>query len=323
MAFAVHCPCGITLRADEQFRGRKARCPKCGLTIVLGGPEADAGKKVVLVKEPETPGDHLSPRETTSFEGRSFDHVPDVDEVQRSEEQRFVLDDYFAEPDPRFLIRHPQRPFALPREERPEWDRTVEWREENRSLIEQWERRIMLDHEDKIKHLHHANRAHHADWVRALSKAESAIDRSPSVAGPYLYAAIFCRKLKRIEDAFILLKEGIVECDVVFPLYEAVAELADAEDNLLGMLGWSMWSVLSALSIDQSTRTAGHYVNVVGTYFGRPLLDCSGEAPEFIMDHVIRLQEMCRGCSIDRRIMIEGAWLGHMQWSLSTHDFVE
>jgi len=49
MAITLKCSCGKTLKVDEKHRGKKAKCPACGNTLLVEGQDTDTA---VQTEEP-------------------------------------------------------------------------------------------------------------------------------------------------------------------------------------------------------------------------------------------------------------------------------
>lgn len=43
MAITIKCTCGKTLKVDEKHRGKKAKCPECGNTLLVQEQDAETG----------------------------------------------------------------------------------------------------------------------------------------------------------------------------------------------------------------------------------------------------------------------------------------
>jgi hypothetical protein len=76
MPISIRCDCGKTLKVDEQYRGKKVKCPACGTSVLVQdvsdtGVQADAPTKAsVAVGDAETPR-RRKPLERPAAKGRS------------------------------------------------------------------------------------------------------------------------------------------------------------------------------------------------------------------------------------------------------------
>ncbi len=91
--------------------------------------------------------------------------------------------------------------------------------------------------------LHSSEKRHD---LQGLKLADAAIRAYPDHAVPYVWAAMFLRKLGRHQDAVKCLSRAIRRCKQRTHLYAAMGEVAYETNQLPHMLGWCIRSVIAA-----------------------------------------------------------------------------
>jgi DNA-directed RNA polymerase subunit RPC12/RpoP len=283
MVFRVSCDnCGKSLKAREEFVGKKVRCPQCGHRLVVRKPSGmlDDTEDVGLAPIDEQEERELLERERAV--DQEFENVEtyDLADTDSGEHRSFK----------RKQTRRPETgaeragipvkdPFNLPFPELTE-DRTADWLAKN---APEFKELVRLQDDPSAK-------------KQCLWLADNLVQMYPDLGICYEWVVRLRLEAGMIEPAEDMLKNGMRLCKRKAGLYDYASRAAVQRKNLGGVLGWSIRSIIASRHHgEQPSSQVQLHVAEIASGFGmnelasRLRAACSTRLPPMYLDSLASL----------------------------------
>ena len=283
MGFRISCDnCGKSLKAREEFVGKRVRCPQCGHRIDLKKPSGllNDMEDVGLAPIDEQEARELLERELATdreFENEETYELADADSGDR---QSFKHKQSGRSETETSSVGIPvKNPFNLPFPEQTE-DRTTDWLSKN---VPEFDKLLRLERDPSAR-------------KQCLQLADKLVRKLPDLGICYERAVLHLLEAGMLETAEKWLKKGMRACKRKAGLYDLAARASLQRNDLSGLLGWSIRSVIASRHHgEQPSNQVRLHIAFIASCLGmkefasRLRVTCSTRLPPKYLDSIASL----------------------------------